>query len=80
MMQFYLGIISGANSKSNAVYIYTKTITRKEVSNLKKLIKPVREESTVYSCYFTENLTVNTTISIGVSVAASVAAAVITKG
>ena len=47
---------------------------------MKKLVKPVREESTVYSCYLNENVTANTTISVGVAVGASVAAAVITMG
>lgn len=47
---------------------------------LKKLVKPVKEESTVYSCYTNESTTKNTVITVGVTVGASVAAAVITMG
>lgn len=50
------------------------------MNNLKKLVKPVREEATVYSCYLNENVTANTVITVGVTVGASVTAAVITMG
>lgn len=47
---------------------------------MKKLVKPAKEEATIYSCYLNENATANTVISVGVTVGASVAAAVITMG
>ena len=45
---------------------------------MKKLKKPVRVITTVYSCYSNESATTNTVITVGVTVGASVAAAVIT--
>ena len=48
------------------------------MEQLKKLTKPVKEESIMYSCYTNESATANTVITVGVTVGASVAAAVIT--
>lgn len=47
---------------------------------MRKLVKPIRKASDVYSCYTNESQTTNTVITVGVTVGASVAAAVITMG
>jgi hypothetical protein len=50
------------------------------VNYLKKLVKPIKEEAIIYSCYLNESATANTVITVGVTVGASVTAAVITMG